>query len=94
MAEDKEAIPQERMEEWEARERTITMTNAEWNDLVLYLWLGERNRWTELKYWQDLARSAKDAKTAEMAQRNAEVWASLIKSMERIGQKLDHTRGA
>lgn len=93
MAEAEKAISRERMEEWEARERTITMTNAQWNDLALYLFITERKRWTELEYWQDVARTTQNAETAKMAQRNADLWASLIKSMELIGQKLDRTRG-
>lgn len=76
---------------WDERERSVSLTNAEWHRLVCYILMTTKYREGERKAWEHLA-SEVDASGAPVfpnAKANAEYWAEVDGSLELIKQKID-----
>lgn len=74
---------------WEEQERTITLTNAQWHDLSMFLLLSEGYRLAELESWKELARTVKNEEAAKSAANNVAAWTRINVSMDAIAKQLD-----
>lgn len=74
---------------WEERERTITLTNAQWHDLSMFLLLSEGYRLAELESWKELARTVKNEEATKSAANNVAAWTRINVSMDAIAKQLD-----
>lgn len=86
-----EPTEDERAEAWGRQERTVTLTNNDWNRLVCYLHMSTKYREGERDAWQDLAQE-KDPDGApkfKNAASNAAFWQEVIDDLERMLPKLD-----
>ena len=76
---------------WGQEERSVTLTNEQWNKLVCYIHLSHGFREGEVKSWEDLAKETKSDGTPvfKHAASNAEFWKEMIAFLELIKPKLD-----
>lgn len=81
------------LEAWGLEERTVTMTNEQWNKLVCYIHLSHGFREDAVKSWESIAKETKPdgSPVFKYAARNAEYWNELIAFLEQIVPKLDGT---
>lgn len=86
-----EPTKDERLAAWGRKERTVTLTNDDWNRLVVYLHMSTKHREGERDTWQKLAQEKNPDGTPvfKSAASNAEYWAELCKDLDRMIPKLD-----
>ena len=84
-------------EDWEARERAVTLTNGQWSDLAMWLRLNARHAEGVVedakevaKSWAEAAREGEDEDaTYQIAVSTAEFWAGLNASVDEIRKAID-----
>lgn len=84
-------IDQTAVEAWERKERSVTLTNAEWTKIITYILMTTKSRQGEAEAWEKLATEKKDDGTPRYmnAAKNAEYWRELDATLEKIRQKLE-----
>lgn len=76
---------------WSEQERSVTLTNAEWNKLRCYLLMttkhreGERDAWTRLATEVD----ASGAPVFPSAPSNVAYWSEMCEFLDSVGEKID-----
>lgn len=83
--------PTEDATPWADRERTVTLTNAQWNRLGTYLAMTTKHREGELIAWQNLASEKNQDGTPLFANAasNAEYWQGMVDDIETMRQIID-----
>lgn len=78
-------------EQWEAQERTVTLTNRQWSDLVCYLLLSSHSMEKEAESWAKLAQEINDDGSVRFANAasNAECQSRLNASVAAIREAID-----
>ena len=78
-------------EEWGKTERSVTLTNAQWNKLTCYLLMTTQHRQNEQKFWAELAKEKKADGTPafEHAASNAEYYRELEIELAKIRIAID-----
>lgn len=91
MPKNEEPDEDEQLAAWGRQERTVTLTNDQWNRLVCYLHLSTKHREGERDAWHDLAqeKNADGTPVFKNAASNAAYWQEIIDDLERILPKLD-----
>lgn len=86
-----EPTEDEALAAWGRQERTVTLTNDQWNRLVCYLHLTTKHREGERDAWHDLAQEKNPDGTPvyKSAANNAAYWQEVIDDLERMLPKLD-----
>lgn len=81
----------EKLEAWGRQERTVTLTNDQWNRLVCYLHLSTKHRTGERDAWQSLAeeKNADGSPKFKNAASNAAYWQEVIDDLDAMLPKLD-----
>jgi len=76
---------------WSEQERSVTLTNAEWNKLRCYLLMTTRHREGERDAWARLASEvdASGAPRFQNAASNAEYWSEMCTFLDEVGEKID-----
>lgn len=76
----------ESFKNWEETPKTITMTNSEWNKLIVFLQLSTSYRKNELDSWTRLAQEKNEdgTPTFKNAEDNAKFWKETIDEIDRI----------
>lgn len=76
---------------WELQERSVTLTNSDWNRLVCYLLMTTKYREGERDAWGRLAKEvdASGAPRFPHAASNAEYWSDLIDFLAELEAKID-----
>ena len=82
MHKNEEPAEDEQVEAWGRMERTVTLTNDQWNRLVCYIHLTTKHREGERDSWQSLAEE-------KNADGNAAYWQEIIDSLDAMLPKLD-----
>lgn len=79
-------------EDWGRQEKTVTMTNAQWNRLVCYLLTSTQYREGERDAWAKLAEEKNPDGTPvfKHAASNAEYWKEVCDDIERIKEIIDN----
>ena len=80
-------------EEWEARERAVTLTNKQWSKLTSYLAMSSQGMEQSAESWARLAQERDDGGNARFphAAGNAEYLMELIASVEAIRKTINGT---
>lgn len=80
-----------RLEEWNAKEKTVTLTNGEWSTLTTYLLMTTKHREGEARAWAELAEEREEDGSVkyENAASNAQFWRETIEMLEGIRKKID-----
>lgn len=83
--------PAEETTEWDVQEKTVTLTNAQWNRLTTYLLMSTKHREGERDAWQSLAQETNPdgTPTFKNAAKNAEYWQEVIDDLETIRGVID-----
>jgi hypothetical protein len=91
MHKNEEPTEDERVEAWGRQERSVTLTNNDWNRLVCYLHLSSKYRERERDAWLDMAQEKNPDGTPRIktAASNAAYWQEIIDDLERMLPKLD-----
>ena len=78
-------------EEWCNQEKTVTMTNAQWNRLVCYLLTSTQYREGERDAWAKLAeeKNPDGSPVFKHAASNAEYWKDVCNDLEKIKAAID-----
>lgn len=86
-----EPTEDERLAAWDRKERSVTLTNKDWERLVCYLLMTTKHREGERDAWQSLAQEKNPDGSPKFpkAAGNAEYWQEVIDDLERIKNKLD-----
>lgn len=81
----------EELAAWGRQERTVTLTNNQWNRLVCYLNMTTKHREGERDSWQNLAQEKNQDGTPvfKSAASNATYWQSIIDDLDAMLPKLD-----
>ena len=76
---------------WGREERSVTLTNDQWNRLVCYIHLTTKHREGERDSWQNLAKekNADGTPVFKTAASNAAYWQEVIDSLDAMLPKLD-----
>lgn len=84
-------MDENKLKAWGQEERSVTLTNEQWNTLVCYIHLSTKYREGEQKAWEDLAKETKPDGSPRFknAADNAEFWKETIATLEQIVPKLD-----
>ena len=84
-------VNDEELAAWGREERTVTLSNDDWNRVVCYLLQTTKHRTGERDAWQSLAKEKNPDGTAKFknAARNAEYWQEVIDDLERIMKVMD-----
>lgn len=71
---------------WELQEKTVTLTNDQWNRLTTYLLMSTKHREGERDAWLDLSKEKNPDGTPvfKNAAKNAEYWQEVIDDLETI----------
>ena len=71
---------------WEETQKTVTLTNAEWNKLTVFVHLSTNYRKNELDSWTRLAKEKNEdgTPTFKNAEDNARFWKETIEEIDRI----------
>lgn len=79
------------LEEWGAKEKTVTLTNEEWSALTTYLIMTTKYREGEAKAWAELAEEREEDGSVKYknAESNAQFWREKIETLEEIRKKID-----
>lgn len=80
------------LKEWENTERSVSLTNEQWNLLTTYILMSTNYRRGEREAWERLS-TEKDADGNPVFQNaagNAEFYARLEVELEKIRNKIDH----
>lgn len=79
------------IEEWDAKEKTVTLTNGEWSTLTTYLLMTMKYREGEAKAWEELAEEREEDGSVKYknAKSNARFWRETIETLEEIRKKID-----
>ena len=79
------------LEEWNAKEKTVTLTNGEWSTLTTYLLMTTKHREGEAKAWAELAEEREEDGSVKYknAASNAQFWRETIEALEGIRKKID-----
>lgn len=77
--------------EWGLQEKTVTLTNDQWNRLACYLVMSTKHREGERDAWQSLAQEMNPdgTPTFKNAAKNAEYWQEVIDDLETIRGVID-----
>ena len=77
--------------EWELQEKTVTLTNGQWNRLTTYLLTSTKHREGERDAWLSLAqeKNPDGTPTFKNAASNAEYWQEVIDDLETIRGVID-----
>ena len=80
-----------KLEEWEAKEKAVTLTNGEWSKLTTFLIMTTKYREGEAKAWAELAEEREEDGSIKYkhAASNAEFWREMIAELESIREKID-----
>lgn len=91
MHKNEEPDEDEEMAAWGRQERTVTLTNDQWNRLVCYIHLTTKHREGERDNWQNLAKekNADGTPVFKTAASNAAYWQEVIDSLDAMLPKLD-----
>lgn len=91
MHKNEETDEDEQLAAWGRQERTVTLTNDQWNRLVCYLHLTTKHREGERDSWQNLAqeKNADGTPVFKTAASNAAYWQEIIDSLDAMLPKLD-----
>lgn len=76
---------------WDDREKSVTLTNAQWSRLTTYLLLSTKHREGERDAWKSLAEEKNEdgTPTFKNAAGNAAYWQEVIDDIETIRQVID-----
>ena len=79
------------LEEWDAKKKTVTLTNREWSRLTTFLIITTKYREGEAKNWAKLAEEREKDGSIKYAnaESNAEFWRETIEMLEGIRKKID-----
>ena len=91
MHKNEEPDEDEQLAAWGRQERSVTLTNDQWNRLVCYLHLTTKHREGERDSWQGLAQEKNEDGTPvfKSAASNAAYWQEVIDSLDAMLPKLD-----
>ena len=86
-------MDENKLKAWGQEERSVTLTNEQWNKLVCYIHLSTKYREGEQKAWEDLAKETNPdgSPLFKFAASNAEYWKEISEFLEQIESKLDGT---
>ena len=91
MPKNEETTEDEQMAAWGRQERSVTLTNDQWNRLVCYLLQSTKHREGERDAWQELAqeKNADGTPKFKNAAGNAAYWQEVIDDLDAMMPKLD-----
>lgn len=91
MHKNEETDEDEELAAWGREERSVTLTNNQWNRLVCYIHLTTKHREGERDAWQNLAqeKNADGTPVYKTAASNAAHWQDIIDSLDAMLPKLD-----
>ena len=76
--------------EWEQQERTVTLTNDEWNTITCFILMSTNYRKGEQEAWERLSEEKKEDGTPRFihAASNAHFWRETSEKLEKIRDKI------
>ena len=80
-----------KLKKWADKEKTVTLTNGQWNSLAMYLNMSRAYREDEKKAWEKLAKELDKEGNLKFkhAASNAEFWEKMNETIKAIKAKVD-----
>jgi len=82
---------EKRLQEWEQKKKTVTLTNGQWSSLTMYLNMSRAYREDEKNAWEKLAEELDEEGNPKFkhAASNAEFWKKMNETIKIIKTKVD-----
>ena len=92
---DIEASPgiNEVVKKWRNTERSISLTNSEWNDLAMYILMTAQYREEAIRMWLDMSVETNPDGTPKYrnAASNAKAWKKIAATVDKVRRVIDKT---